>query len=967
MNKIEAIALGALLHDIGKFMERADVRFPESWDKKKFDEVYRKCCTKEDGDYKHCHTKWTYLFFELYKDKENDNDVFPELEEEFNDPKRNNIESFASYHHKPKSSIFQKIIKHADGASAGWDRQIFMGGGKKIKNIQMKTYLSSLFNEINKRKEDREELKKHNLFYELIKTAELNDYDKIFPNPKERVNKENIDEEKNIDKKVVGGYQKLWGEFKETFENIFKGKNSKIFKNNFDLFYSTLESLLEDYMSFMPSSGPDDIPDSTLFDHSKTTAAIAACLYKYNEEDKYVAEKNKNNSKIERKERYILLGGDLGGIQDYIFQLSPSNSKGISKVLRARSLYLSLLMKTITYFICDFLNLPKACILLNFGDKFTILCPNTDGIKEKLNIIQKNLDKWFLDNFQGELTFILNWDTRLCHTDFIGKRKEENFDSDFKLETFYKKIDEFHHNIESSKMQRLRSSLLNKDGKWEKDNFVISEDYKKIAEKKAKPCEICGSGVGTLGNDDYERDKYICDKCRDYKRIGKLIPKAKYLVYAKNRIEKLEENFLNNYITFDFKTIKKEKKDTVEKDKNYTYYIYFIDDKKQYLLKNEEILKDVFRIENISETERKVRLDGEIESKDNKNTDEPNIFCHERIANYIPIIKDIKEYQKVFPQKNEEEIDEEDKEKYEFPRPMRFDEIVQNPFKKIKNNNDDNKNEQTGKEMLGILKADVDNMGFIFSRGLRSFGLSISRYVTLSRMTRLFFNGYLNYLILNGGDEHKKSYLNIYTVYVGGDDILLVSDWETIIEFSIELQKKFREFTCENDSITLSAGISLFNPKFPIKRAAYKADELLEKSKEDGKNRLSLFETTVEWKDEIINDLVKFHNFLENNLIKNEGEEKEDMGLFQKAFLYRLLKYHKQFLEIESNIENVMYRSHMAYDVGRNILKNRNNKDDEDIKMIRKLYDISGKNEETLMRNLKIPLFWTLYKHRGEK
>lgn len=68
--------------------------------------------------------------------------------------------------------------------------------------------------------------------------------------------------------------------------------------------------------------------------------------------------------------------------------------------------------------------------------------------------------------------------------------------------------------------------------------------------------------------------------------------------------------------------------------------------------------------------------------------------------------------------------------------------------------------ESKGCKKIGILKADVDTLGFLFSEGLqredRNTG-TIARVNTLSRMLELFFNGYLHEII-------AKKYKNIYCV-----------------------------------------------------------------------------------------------------------------------------------------------------------------------------------------------------------
>ncbi len=69
---------------------------------------------------------------------------------------------------------------------------------------------------------------------------------------------------------------------------------------------------------------------------------------------------------------------------------------------------------------------------------------------------------------------------------------------------------------------------------------------------------------------------------------------------------------------------------------------------------------------------------------------------------------------------------------------------------------------------LAMLKADLDNLGSVFSEGLRE-SISISRYATLSRMLNYFFSLYVNYS-LKANDNFK----DIYTVFSGGDDLCVI-------------------------------------------------------------------------------------------------------------------------------------------------------------------------------------------------
>ncbi len=91
-----------------------------------------------------------------------------------------------------------------------------------------------------------------------------------------------------------------------------------------------------------------------------------------------------------------------------------------------------------------------------------------------------------------------------------------------------------------------------------------------------------------------------------------------------------------------------------------------------------------------------------------------------------------------------------------------------------------------------------------------------------------------------------------------------------------------------------------------------------------------------------------------------------------KSFLYRLLEYHNMALSYlnkdEKKIEGLKFIAALNYDIGRNIIKrdkfNKIIKGSEELRRLNLLMDIS-ENEKSLINNIKIPLFWTLYRARN--
>jgi len=181
--------------------------------------------------------------------------------------------------------------------------------------------------------------------------------------------------------------------------------------------------------------------------------------------------------------------------------------------------------------------------------------------------------------------------------------------------------------------------------------------------------------------------------------------------------------------------------------------------------------------------------------------------------------------------------------------------------------------EQDGKyagiEALGVLKADVDNLGQIFGRGLGK-SQSISRTATMSRQMNNFFAVYLPSLL-------QKKYPDTYTLFAGGDDLFLIGPWRQMFALARELREEFGRYVCGNQYVTISAGISLHKPGNPIHALAATAEAALQQAKDRGRNRITMFGVTVTW-DEL--------KLLEQ--VKDTLEEWLHSGVINKAMLYRL-------------------------------------------------------------------------------
>lgn len=223
-------------------------------------------------------------------------------------------------------------------------------------------------------------------------------------------------------------------------------------------------------------------------------------------------------------------------------------------------------------------------------------------------------------------------------------------------------------------------------------------------------------------------------------------------------------------------------------------------------------------------------------------------------------------------------------------------------------------NESKGCKKIGILKADVDTLGFLFSEGLQdeeeNFG-TISRINTLSRMLDLFFNGYLHEII-------EKQFKNVYCVFSGGDDLFLIGPWNEMPDLALEINKEFHRYTGDNQCMTLSAAICIASGSGHISTMSEYCEQKLKQVKETanrkiypdrntGRNGVFFLNRTMSWED--------FEKQI--NIGKSFAESIPNVGI---SLLRRLGNYsymYQNYLN-DGNVDNLLFLPMFSYDMTRN-------------------------------------------------
>lgn len=154
-----------------------------------------------------------------------------------------------------------------------------------------------------------------------------------------------------------------------------------------------------------------------------------------------------------------------------------------------------------------------------------------------------------------------------------------------------------------------------------------------------------------------------------------------------------------------------------------------------------------------------------------------------------------------------------------------------------------------GDHLLAVLKADADSLGVQFQHHLDTGG--IEAMAQLSEELDAFFAGRLRQDIAHNPDRRWQW---IYTIFAGGDDLVMVGPWDVMLDFAGQMCEWFTE-EFHGHGLTLSAGLALMKPKRPIKGIVAEAERLLEIAKTGTKDQLAAFGQVWNW--QLHDDIMK--------------------------------------------------------------------------------------------------------------
>lgn len=191
-------------------------------------------------------------------------------------------------------------------------------------------------------------------------------------------------------------YKALWDEFAAQARILKEASAGE--EADLATYLASLQHLLLRYTWCIPSAAYHAIPDVSLYDHSRMTAALAACLAGEDDETLQALVQAPENE----REVALLVGGDISGVQDFIYTITP---RGALPALRGRSFYLQLLTEAVATYLLRRLELPPTSLIYAGGGHMYLLAPRTAA--PKVAEVQEYISRLLLQHHGGDLYLAL--------------------------------------------------------------------------------------------------------------------------------------------------------------------------------------------------------------------------------------------------------------------------------------------------------------------------------------------------------------------------------------------------------------------------------------------------------------------------------------------------------------------------------------------------------------------------------
>lgn len=903
------IALAAYMHDLGKFAERA--RIEEAFVKDATGNTVKAnnehfYCPKWNGRPTHIHAAYTAIGIDLLEEHmpalvgADQHPFAPHREPGADD----SLINAAAKHHRPDTYL-QWVIATADRLASGFEREEFdkyNSTPDAEESIPLNHYTTRQWTLLEEIDLTGAAPKAPAYRYPLQALSAR----AIFP-----VRANDPTEGENGDsRKAQTRYRELWSRFCAGIKAI-----PVAHRTHLPLWLDHFDTLWLSYTHAMPSAtagiGFKRIkPNVSLYDHSRTTAALAAALWRYDVDTGADAELSRERLRsmwdrqrgetADSKEawtesKFLLVQGDFFGVQDFIFAEGGQTQKRAAKLLRGRSFYVSLLSELAALRVLDALDLPPTSQVVNAAGKFMILAPNTPETLARLASVQTEFDAWFLHHTFGTSGIGLAW-LPASSRDFQHGGPDESPFRDLTRRLF--------EQLELHKLQRFGLCRAAAPG-------AVFSGFLDRFEHGA--CRVDGRSPAAV-----ERDgAWISELAADQIDVGHWLANRDSLVVS--RVPLVDDTLRLSV---------------------FGYRIGFLSDD----------TASVNQVDQAAPDGQLLRaFDFSIAASSNDCVWRG--LARRAINAHVPRVTD-------------RDVDEKQAGKYK----GRLDEVeladIRAGMPKTLNHlaNADRAMSESGTwqgiEALMTLKGDVDNLGLIFQKGLDQ--PSFARMAALSRQVNAFFSVYLPTLCL-------QEFPDTYTVFAGGDDFFLIGPWHQTLRLAKRLKDDFRTYAANNPAVHFSAGLTMTKPGLPIRQLASLAESSLETAKshvgdsttQERKNAVCAWGLPVKW--------LQFDDLLDR--AGRLGDLTETHAL-STSYVYGLLRYVDMAADT-SRPENSLWHSHFSYSTWRWVeraVRNEGDRASTDSQRRRKHGELAAEIVDNGIRkhgmSYKIALFTHLYQQR---
>jgi CRISPR-associated protein Csm1 len=277
----------------------------------------------------------------------------------------------------------------------------------------------------------------------------------------------------------------------------------------------------------VPSAYYNSIPDVSLYDHARMTAALAACLADWDEtpvrellgavERDFHGKPQPGDEALMNQDVALLIGGDISGVQDFIYTLT---SKNAAKTLRGRSFYLQLLGEAVLRSVLRELGLPYTNVIYSGGGNFFLLAPMS--AKERLPAIQRFVTQALLTHHGTALYLALG-------TEVVPA-------NGFKRGAFKAHWDAMHKAIGSAKQRRYT----------ELDDELYARVFEPLKHggNQEKTCAVCGeeSEKASLFGEEAASNDKICPLCKSFEELGTQLTQADFVALGFSAPQETEKH-----------------------------------------------------------------------------------------------------------------------------------------------------------------------------------------------------------------------------------------------------------------------------------------------------------------------------------------------------------------------------------------------------------------------------------------